>query len=90
MVPYRPEARTETRIYQPGVGRHPNAKKAAWVGKPVTVRWRAPYLLYQGMEPNKKTGQAEFLWSMEWVGWVYEMNDWFPEADLKPLPKEKK
>ncbi len=88
-IPYRPEPHTEVCIYQPRVGLHPNAAARKWVGKHVTVSWRAPYFHHWSYR-HLPSGQLEEVHVATWYGYVKELDRQVPASDLVKLPLLKK
>ena len=83
---YRPEL-IDTRIYQPGVGLHPNQKQAAFVGKPVHVVWQQPVF-----NMVRRPAGDPFHVLARHDGYVIELDKMIPQEDLKHLtqtPKDK-
>lgn len=83
--PIRPERLTETCIYQPKVGLHPNAKARTWVGKTVTVSWRPPYFHHWGYS-QEADGHLEETHVATWYGFVAELDRMVPASDLVRIP----
>ncbi len=72
---------TELLIYQPGVGKHPNAHCAAFVGKPVTALWCHP--IFDVIEWQKfPDGHIEPVFSITWIAFVVELDRQVPASDL--------
>lgn len=76
--PYKREAASEVRVYNPRAGKYPNATCAAYIGKPVEVMWRSPIPYLAGCTPN-----MEHLFEFEWVAWVPILGCHIPESDFQ-------
>lgn len=84
-----PQRLVDIRVYQPRM--LPNAKQAAYVGKPVHVVWQQPvFSLFGG---GGKDGPLHEL--VRWYGYVIEFDRQIPDDELVrqtrlPAPKGKK